>query len=134
MKMKQVSTNNRVWSWIVAGALCLTTVSASLTSCQLVKGTDDANENVSSVQKDAYDAKILYYESQVQSLTAQLGEMEQQFYVLRDEYMDQLKNLEQQLRLNHMFCWFPLSPLFFIHRVLPFTVFSSLIHVCVAGL
>ena len=45
-----------------------------------------------------------------------------------------LKNLEQQLRLNHMFCWFPLSPLFFIHRVLPFTVFSSLIHVCVAGL
>ena len=95
--MKQVSTNNRVWSWIVAGALCLTTVSASLTSCQLVKGTDDANENVSSVQKDAYDAKILYYESQVQSQTAQLGEMEQQFYVLRDEYMDQLKNLEQQL-------------------------------------
>ena len=97
--MKRASVKNRVLSWIAAGALCLTAISVGLTSCQLVKGQDDGTptEGSSSVQKDAYDAKILYYEAQVQSLTAQLGEMEQQFYVLRDEYMDQLKNLEQQL-------------------------------------
>lgn len=32
-----------------------------------------------------------------------------------------------------MFCWFPLT-IGFIHRSYLFTVFSSLIHVCVAGL
>lgn len=95
---RATSVKNRVLSWVAAGALCLTAISISLTSCQLVKGKDNPPEdNVSSAQKDAYDAKILYYEAQVQSLTSQLGEMEQQFYVLRDEYMDQLKNLQEQL-------------------------------------
>lgn len=88
---------NRVLSWVVAGALCMTAISASLTSCQLVKDTNTPSENVSSAEKDAYDAKILYYQTQVQSLTAQLGEMEQQFYALRDDYMNQLKQLEEQL-------------------------------------
>jgi hypothetical protein len=63
----------------------------------LVKKAEAPEQDVTSAQKDAYDAKILYYQTQVQSLTAQLGEMEQQFYVLRDEYMDQLKKLEEQL-------------------------------------
>jgi hypothetical protein len=95
--MKRASLKNRVLSWIAAGALCVTTVSISLTSCQLVRGDGTPGQDVSSAQKDAYDAKILYYQTQVQSLTSQLGEMEQQFYVLRDEYMDQLKKLEEQL-------------------------------------
>lgn len=94
---RATSAKNRILRWVAAGALCMTAISVSLTSCQLVKDADTPKDDVSSAQKDAYDAKILYYETQVQSLTAQLGEMEQQFYVLRDEYMDQLKALEQQL-------------------------------------
>jgi hypothetical protein len=94
---RAISLRNRVLSWVAAGALCVTSVSVYLTSCQLVKKSEAPEQDVTSAQKDAYDAKILYYQTQVQSLTAQLGEMEQQFYVLRDEYMDQLKKLEEQL-------------------------------------
>ena len=94
---RATSVKNRVLSWVAVGALCMTTISVCLTSCQLVKDNDTHKDDVSTAQKDAYDAKILYYQTQVQSLTAQLGEMEQQFYVLRDEYMDQLKKLEEQL-------------------------------------
>jgi hypothetical protein len=94
---RAISLRNRVLSWVAAGALCVTSVSVCLTSCQLVKKAEAPEQDVTSAQKDAYDAKILYYQTQVQSLTAQLGEMEQQFYVLRDEYMDQLKKLEEQL-------------------------------------
>ena len=104
--MKRATTKNRVLSWVAAGALCLSAVSVCLTSCQLVKHQETPSEGTASAEKDAYDAKILYYQTQVQNLTAQLGEMEQQFYVLRDDYMNQLKQLEEQLAAQEK----PLDP------------------------
>lgn len=97
--MKQSKTlKNRILRWMIAGILCVTTLSMGLTSCQLLKG-DDSNttSGMTSAEKDAYDAKIVYYEAQIQTLTSQVTDMEQQFYALRSEYLDQLQELEMQL-------------------------------------
>ncbi|MBQ7398579.1 MAG: hypothetical protein IJW09_07145, partial [Clostridia bacterium] len=83
--MKQNKTlKNRILRWMIAGILSVTTLSMGLTSCQLLKDTNsNAASGMTSAEKDAYDAKIVYYEAQIQTLTSQVSEMEQQFYALR---------------------------------------------------
>lgn len=89
---------NRILGWMVTGVLCITGVSICLTSCQLLNSTDsNKGAEMSSAEKDAYDAKIVYYEAKIQTLTSQVSDMEQQFYALRSEYLDQLQELEKQL-------------------------------------
>jgi hypothetical protein len=96
--MKQQKTwKQRIMTGMIAGILCITGASVSLTSCRLWEQQNNVKEDVASTEKDAYDAKIVYYEAQIQTLTAQLGDMEQQLYALRADYMDQLQNLEEQL-------------------------------------
>lgn len=90
---------NRILGWMIAGVVCITGVSMCLTSCQFLKDTNTGtgNSGMTSAEKDAYDAKIVYYEAQIQTLTSQVSDMEQQFYALRSEYLDQLQELEKQL-------------------------------------
>ena len=97
--MKQRKTlKNRLLRGMIVAILCITILSICLTSCQLLKGTNsNATSGITSAEKDAYDAKIVYYEAQIQTLTSQVSDMEQQFYALRSEYLDQLQELEKQL-------------------------------------
>lgn len=47
--------------------------------------------------QDAHDAKIVYYEAQLQALSTQLESMEQQVYLLRQDYISQIQILEGKL-------------------------------------
>ncbi len=96
-------TERQQWSKKILGGaivimLCLTIISVFMTSCKLMGSTQDQTPaDKDSALEDTYEAKIIYYEAMVQSLTTQLGEMEQQMYLLRDDYAEQLKKLEEQL-------------------------------------
>ena len=89
---------NRIFLWLSAGVLLITAICVCLTSCQFLDdGKGEGENSPPSVQMDAYDAKIVYYEAQLQSLSTQLGNMEQQFFTMKEEYLNQLKALEQKL-------------------------------------
>lgn len=107
MKQRK-ALKNRILGWAITGVLCITATSICLTSCQLLQDTghNASSNGMTSAEKDAYDAKIVYYEAQIQTLTSQVSDMEQQFYALRSEYLDQLQELEKQLANQHK----PTSP------------------------
>ncbi len=90
---------HRIIGGFLAGIFLIVCIGGCLSSCQL---GDSLTENSDiqgqlSAEKDSYEAKILYYETQIKRLTTQLDQVEQQLYLLRSDYMDQLKELEEQL-------------------------------------
>ncbi len=102
MKQKQAKAGNRqIFSWLMRIALGILGLVMILTSCQAFKGVkaeDGAKtDEITGAQKDAYEAKIVYYESQIQNLSTQLTDMEQQIYVMRDDYLKELSRLEQEI-------------------------------------
>ena len=96
MKVKE-TRKNRIFLWMSVGVILITAICVCLSSCRLVGNIGDEDQEAPSIQLDAYDAKIVYYEAQLQSLTTQLGSMEQQFYLMKEEYLSQLQLLEQKL-------------------------------------
>ena len=78
----------------MAGIFLLVGIGLCLSSCQLADALTETSENPSA-EKNSYEAKILYYETQLKSMTAQLGNMEQQMHLLRSDYLEQLGQLEQ---------------------------------------
>ena len=100
MKEKQ-RRRERAFRWLMVGFLCAVAVSLCLTSCKIGR-SNNANDEESrtdtpSVKDDAYESKILYYEAQIQSLNTQLGDMEQQMLLMRDDYLKQLQSLKDSL-------------------------------------
>ena len=89
----------RIIGGILAGIMLLFNIGLCLSSCQLKNALTESpdNQGETSVQKDSYEAKVLYYETQVKHLITQLDQVEQQLYLLRSDYMDQLKQLEEQM-------------------------------------
>ncbi len=102
MTVKQRQRKQIFW-WLVAICMCFATVILCLTSCQLYQtseGEDKAESGLPSTQQDAYEAKIVYYQAQIQNLTTQLTDMEQQMYLMREDYMTQLEALEQKMNAS----------------------------------
>ncbi len=96
-----VKQNKRIFWYVALGFICVATVVLCLTSCRLY-GSYSANDaekdnSTPSTQEDAYEAKILYYEAQLQSLSSQLNDMEQQMYLLREDCLNGLRTLEQRI-------------------------------------
>jgi hypothetical protein len=96
MRVKETG-KNRIFLWLSAGVILITAICVCFSSCRLVGNTGEKEQEIPSIQLDAYDAKIVYYEAQLQSLTTQLGSMEQQLYMMKEEYLSQLQLLEQKL-------------------------------------
>lgn len=91
--------NKRIFWCLAAAFVCLAALSLCMTSCHLPSsnaGTITPDNNPS-VQEDAYEAKILYYETKLQNLSSQVSDMEQQMYLLREDYMKGLQALEQKI-------------------------------------
>ncbi len=92
----------RAFRWLVLGFVCVAVISLCLTSCQIGRANDantvEDGEGTPSVKDDAYESKILYYEAQIQSLNAQLDDMEQQMLLMRDDYLTQLRSLKDRLQ------------------------------------
>ena len=88
----------RMIGGLIVGLVLLIGIGLCMSSCQLVNALkEESGGKQSSVEKDSYETKILYYETQVKYLTSQLDQIEQQLYLLRSDYMDQMKQLEEQL-------------------------------------
>lgn len=88
----------RMIGGLIVGLVLLIGIGLCMSSCQLVNALkEESGGEQSSVEKDSYETKILYYETQVKYLTSQLDQIEQQLYLLRSDYMDQMKQLEEQL-------------------------------------
>lgn len=88
----------RTFTVLAVAMIC----AAILLACsQWVTGgnsSDGENKgNASSVQSDAYEAKLQYYQAQVKALTNQLTEMEQKMYLTQSQYEEQLHDLEQRI-------------------------------------
>lgn len=89
----------RAFAGLLTGFICLATVSLCLTSCRITddeSSFDDVVQENPSVKDDAFESKVVYYEAQIQNLTAQLSTMEQQMYIMREDYLTQLEQLEQR--------------------------------------
>ena len=80
---------------VLAGIFLIVGIGMCLSSCQLTAALTENTEHQQSVEKDSYETKILYYETQLKSMTTQLGEMEQQLYMIRSDYTDQLEQLKE---------------------------------------
>ena len=102
MKEKQ-RRRERAFRWLMVGFLCAVAVSLCLTSCKIGRSNnvndEESRTDTPSVKDDAYESKILYYEAQIQSLNTQLGDMEQQMLLMRDDYLKQLQSLKDSLLL-----------------------------------
>lgn len=85
----------RIVGGLLAGIFLLVGIGLCLSSCQLADALTENTENQPSAEKNSYEAKILYYETQLKSMTAQLGNMEQQMHLLRSDYLEQLGQLEE---------------------------------------
>ena len=81
----------QAFRWIATISLCLCLICVCLSSC------DFRQEEDNDVWQDAHDAKIVYYEAQLQALSTQLESMEQQMYLLRQDYISQIQVLEGKL-------------------------------------
>ena len=100
-----VQKNNRkqaFWLLVVLFS-CVTVTLLCLSACRIepLNGTnadtDQSSDRLSSAERDAYEIKITYYQAQLQSLSEQLSDMEQQMYLLRENYMNELQALEEKL-------------------------------------
>ena len=96
MTVKQKRKKQIFW-WLSAISLLLSILCVCLSSCQWYDTGDEANDSFSSVQQDNLNAKIVYHEAQLQSLSAQLNNMEQQVYTLHENYISELRSLEERL-------------------------------------
>lgn len=92
----------RLFQCLVVCFVCFAAVSLLLVACQqsaqaeggkTPSGGADADADVTD---GALEAKILYYEAQLQGLTTQLDSMEQQMYLMRKDYLDQIELIEQR--------------------------------------
>ena len=83
---------------VLAGIFLIVGLGMCLSSCQLTAALTENTEHQQSIEKDSYETKILYYETQLKSMTAQLGEMEQQLYLIRSDYTDQLGQLKELIQ------------------------------------
>ena len=95
-----VKQNKRIFWYVALGFICVATVSLCLTSCRLYgsyPSNDTPKDTSPSTQDQAYEAKILYYEAQLKSLSAELDEMEQQMYLLREDGVIGLRSREQRI-------------------------------------
>ena len=94
MKLNQKRRRKMFWclamTFMALGALCL-----CLSSCQLSQGSYGKD-----AEKDAYEAKMLYYQTQVQTLSEELKQMEEQMVLLRQEYILNLEALEDRLNAS----------------------------------
>lgn len=91
--------NKRIFWCLAAVFVCLAALSLCMTSCRLPSSNAGASspDDHPSMQEDAYEAKILYYETKLQNLSSQVNDMEQQLYLLRDDYIKGFQTLEQKL-------------------------------------
>ena len=95
-----VKQNKRIFRYAAIGFICVAAVVLCLTSCRLYgsyPSSDAKDDAAPSTQEDAYQAKILYYEAQLNSLSSQLNDMEQQMYLLREDCLNGLRTLEQRI-------------------------------------
>lgn len=100
-----VKRNKKIFWYLAVSFVCLATVSLCLTSCRLQSlgsaSSGDTSTDAPSTQQDAYEGKILYYETKLQSLTTRLSDMEQQMYLMHEDYMKGLQTLEQKINQSN---------------------------------
>lgn len=97
--MTDQKMRKKLFACLTAGFACVAVVGVCLTSCRMsnTEGKNSLQDDSSSIKDDALNSKIVYYEAQIQNLTAQLDTVEQQLYIMREDYLDQLDQLEQRL-------------------------------------
>ena len=98
----KVILKKRLFLCLVVCFICFATVSLVLVACQQSMQEDGENtpsgdaDAGTDVKDEVLEAKILYYETQLQGLTTQLDAMEQQMYLMRKDYLDQIELMEQR--------------------------------------
>ena len=93
--------NKKIFWCLATAFICLAVLTVCMTSCRLYgtgNGQSDLDQDdLPSTLEDAYEAKILYYETKLQNLSDQMTSMEQQIYLLREDYINGLQSLEKKI-------------------------------------
>lgn len=92
MRLKQNQRKRLFWG-LVAAFVLLSALCLSLSSCHLASSSAQTND----VSKDTYEAKLVYYETQLQTLREELKKTEDQMTLLRQEYVINLERLEDRI-------------------------------------
>lgn len=83
---------------VIAGAVSLTLLLGGCTIAEKDDPTEDLQSAAMQSEEELYQAKIAYYQGQMQLLEAQLAEMDERIMQLQSEYLSETDKLQEELQ------------------------------------